>query len=138
MVLANVFFIEYVRNIEDELKSLKTKYRQLEQERDSLREHGEVAEMNKEVKDVINGNNLVKVHVERLNHQIGTLRKEKVQMTTLMRKLQTRVQHLEKMVDHLSQEPRQKQVEIEQLQYEMGAQSRHHQVRRSFKINEIL
>jgi chromosome segregation ATPase len=123
---------DYIRNVEDELKAVKTKYRQLKEDYDSLVAKGdEVVETgaNREVlKEAISGNNLVKAHVERLNQQIGSLRQEKVTTMTVLRKQQTRMEYLEKQLQEMSKAPREKQVALEQLHYKIGAQERQHQV----------
>ena len=100
---------DYIRNVEDELQKLKSKHRKLQQ-RLSDRTGSKVIDLDiigqgdeLEVK-ATEDNVLVKHIVEQLNNQIGGLRSEKVDLTTLLRKQQTRIQHLEVMVDQLSKE----------------------------------
>ena len=88
------FIAEYVKNLEKEVQNLKAKNRKLEE---TLSDGGRLSvakEKDKELEKA--GNNmLVKAHVEQLNDVIGTLRSEKVEMAAQLRKMQTRLHHLE-------------------------------------------
>ena len=88
------FIAEYVKNLEKEVQNLKAKNRKLEE---TLSDGGRLSvakEKDKELEKA--GNNmLVKAHVEQLNEVIGTLRSEKVEMAAQLRKMQTRLHHLE-------------------------------------------
>ena len=83
-----------MKNLEKELQSLKLKNRKLEE---TLSDGGKVYINREEEKAVEKaGNNmLVKAHVEQLNDTISTLRSEKVEMSAQLRKMQTRLHHLE-------------------------------------------
>ena len=63
----------------------------------------------------------------------GILRKEKVDLTALCKKQQTKLVHLEKNANDMNEQVRVKQTQIETLQYEMNSQTR----RTSTEINNL-
>ena len=54
----------------------------------------------------------------------ATLRREKVDLTTFCKKQQTRLVHIEKILNDQNEQARQKQTQIETLKYEMNSQMR--------------
>eukprot|EP00105_Crassostrea_gigas_P017732 XP_011435624.1 PREDICTED: coiled-coil domain-containing protein 57 [Crassostrea gigas] len=125
---------EYVQSLENEARALRKRNRELEHDMDTYRKYGRappVAPSNKEqeeeVQEEVKDNSAVRSHIQSLNDQIGALRSEKIEMTAQLKKQQARIQYLEGMVEKLNKEPRQKQVEIDQLKYELNAQRRRDQ-----------
>ncbi|KAJ8319441.1 hypothetical protein KUTeg_004532 [Tegillarca granosa] len=123
---------DYINSLETDNRKLKQEVRKLQSELESGRQHGRVPMMQpttseQEVMSEIKDNTMVKRHIQSLNDVIGSLRAEKVELTAQVKKQQAKLQYQEKMLDQVSQQPRQKQVEIDQLQYEVGAQSRRYQ-----------
>lgn len=125
---------EYVQSLENEARALRKRNRELEHDMDTYRKYGKappVAPSNKEqeeeVQEEVKDNSAVRSHIQSLNDQIGALRSEKIEMTAQLKKQQARIQYLEGMVEKLNKEPRQKQVEIDQLKYELNAQRRRDQ-----------
>ena len=86
--------VEYVKNLEKEVQSLKMKNRRLEEALNDGKKLSVNQETDKALEKAEN-NMLVKAHVEQLNDVIGTLRSEKVEMAAQLRKMQTRLHHLE-------------------------------------------
>ncbi|KAL5018722.1 hypothetical protein ScPMuIL_004444 [Solemya velum] len=121
---------EYVKTLEKEVRELHKKTRELQQDKGApvklhpypQNEHKE-HEVMLEVKD----NALVRCHIQSLNDTIGMLRAEKMELAAHAKKQQVRIQHLENLHQQSVKEPRHKQVEIDQLQYELSAQSRRSQ-----------
>ena len=56
----------------------------------------------------------------------GLLRKEKMELTSYLKKQQIRVLHLEKNISNSAEQLNTKQSQIETLQYELNSQSRRH------------
>lgn len=101
---------EYISTLEEELQTLKSKCRHLEQEIQDLGGRSDDRKKSNEKADADVSNRLAKdnihvaMHVEQLNNMIGTLRAEKVELTAQMRKQQSRIVHLESAVDQLSKQ----------------------------------
>ncbi|XP_062605506.1 coiled-coil domain-containing protein 57-like [Saccostrea cucullata] len=125
---------EYVQSLENEARALRKRNRELEHDLDTYRKYGRVppvapstSEQTQEVLAEVKDNSAVLSHIQSLNDQIGAMRSEKIEMTAQLKKQQARMQYLEGMVEKLNKEPRQKQVEIDQLKYELNAQRRRDQ-----------
>ncbi|XP_060556177.1 coiled-coil domain-containing protein 57-like [Ruditapes philippinarum] len=122
---------DYVSGLEKECRNLRKRNRELEQDADVSRRFGRAAppvqgneeEVLTEVKD----NMLVKNHIQSLNEIIGGLRGEKVDLSAQLKKQQAHVLFQEKNIENIKKQQREKQVELEQLQYELGAASRRSQ-----------
>ncbi|XP_022315255.2 coiled-coil domain-containing protein 57-like [Crassostrea virginica] len=125
---------EYVQSLENEARALRKRNRELEHDLDTYRKYGRAPpvapssrEQEEEAMAEVKDNSAVRTHIQSLNDQIGALRSEKIEMTAQLKKQQARIQYLEGMVEKLNKEPRQKQVEIDQLKYELNAQRRRDQ-----------
>ena len=55
---------------------------------------------------------------------VDILRKEKVDLTAMAKKQQTKLVHMERLLGELNEQNRQKQAQIETLKYEMSSQTR--------------
>ncbi|XP_013420877.1 coiled-coil domain-containing protein 57 [Lingula anatina] len=120
---------EYVRMLEDEVRSLKSKMRNAEsdlQTKQQPREDPPLAQAQDLLMKSIGDNALVRSHIQSLNDTIASLRREKVELSAQVKKQQARLQFQEASQNKLSKQPREKQLEIDQLQYELGAQGRRH------------
>ncbi|KAK3090504.1 hypothetical protein FSP39_012356 [Pinctada imbricata] len=123
---------EYVDNLEYEIRKLRQRMRSMEDDAEGFRKYGRAPLVKQttneeEVMSEVKDNSAVKRHIESLNEQIGALRSEKVELSAQVKKQQAKIQYLETTVDRLNKEPRQKQVEIDQLRYELNAQKRRDQ-----------
>ncbi|XP_067671855.1 coiled-coil domain-containing protein 57-like isoform X2 [Haliotis asinina] len=119
---------DYVSGLEQEVTQLKQKVRKLKEELEAhkmpgVTSHPENDDVMAEVKD----NTVVRSHIQMLNNMLGSVRSEKVELTAQVRKQQARIQYLESRGSQLEKQPRQKQVEIDQLQYEVNAGKRRHE-----------
>ncbi|XP_041363903.1 coiled-coil domain-containing protein 57-like [Gigantopelta aegis] len=121
---------DYVSAMEKELRKLKKRNRQLESQLEIVKKHGRLLPephsdneaLIKEVQD-----SGIRDYIKSLNDAIGSLRSEKVELSALVKRQQVRIQHLESTGNQLSKQPREKQIEIDQLQYEVNAAGRRHQ-----------
>ncbi|XP_064640433.1 coiled-coil domain-containing protein 57-like isoform X2 [Lineus longissimus] len=122
---------DYIKSLELEVKELKSKIRSLQADlsdrRGFERPVAGPVKTDDDVMAEVGDNALIRSHIQSLNDMIGALRSEKVDLSAHTKKLQARIEHLESLVDQLSKQPRQKQLELDQLQYELGAQSRRNQ-----------
>ncbi|KAI8794762.1 coiled-coil domain-containing protein 57 isoform X1 [Biomphalaria glabrata] len=73
-----------------------------------------------EVMTLVDGNTTVKNHILALNASIGNLRSEKVELAASVKKQQARIAFLENSLENISSQPRQKQIQIDQLTYELS------------------
>jgi predicted RNase H-like nuclease (RuvC/YqgF family) len=78
-------------------------------------------------------NTIINDHVESLNQKVTVLRKEKMELTSYLKKQQIRVMHLEKNVASTSEQLQGKQTQIETLQYELNSQTR----RNTAEVNSL-
>ncbi|XP_063445953.1 coiled-coil domain-containing protein 57-like [Mytilus trossulus] len=120
---------EYVTDLEDEIKKLRQKTRDLESQISNTRKHGQIPTVSMvtnehDVMSQVKDNHIVKCHIQSLNETLGALRTEKIELSAQVKKQQARIIYLDNLVDKLSKEPKTKQIEIDQLQYEVGAQGR--------------
>ncbi|XP_077980528.1 coiled-coil domain-containing protein 57-like [Glandiceps talaboti] len=117
---------EYVKALEKEVRELKTKARGVDQKDDKLPE--KVSDIHKELtKDAMPisaDNAYVRSHIQSLNDAIGALRADKVEAAAQIKKLQTRAEHLETITNQATQQAKQKQLEADQLSYEIATQQR--------------
>ncbi|XP_048411321.2 coiled-coil domain-containing protein 57 isoform X3 [Stegostoma tigrinum] len=113
---------EYVKSLENEVHELKQKCRKLE---------GQLEDISKtSIKSSVPFPNLpvtadityLQNHTHTLNETIAGLRAEKVSTAITTKKHEARVVHLNSLVVQLTQQLRQKQVEINQLRYELTCQ----------------
>jgi len=81
---------------------------------------------NDQILNQVEGNMSVKNHILALNESIGILRSEKVELSATVKKQQAKLVHLETSLENLSTQPRQKQIEIEQLNYSLTTERRRH------------
>ncbi|XP_067914266.1 coiled-coil domain-containing protein 57 isoform X2 [Heterodontus francisci] len=113
---------EYVKSLEDEVYELKQKCRKLEEQLE------DIANVSRKIKvplpslPVTADNAYLQNHNRTLNETIAGLRAEKVSATATAKKHEARIVHLDSLVTQLTQQVRQKQVEIDQLRYELTSQ----------------
>ncbi|XP_060080442.1 coiled-coil domain-containing protein 57-like [Ylistrum balloti] len=123
---------DYVENLQQEIRSLRKKTRDLENLVEEGKRYGKIpvaisSATEQEVMTEVKDNPTLRHHISSLNETIGALRSEKVELSAQVKKQQARIQHLEKSVEQLSKEPRQKQVEVDQLRYDLSARERRSQ-----------
>ncbi|GFN86852.1 coiled-coil domain-containing protein 57-like [Plakobranchus ocellatus] len=75
----------------------------------------------REVMAEVEGNSAVKNHILALNGTIGSLRSEKIELAAAVKKQQVRIAYLENCLEDISKQPRQKQIQIDQLTYELSS-----------------
>ncbi|RUS77718.1 hypothetical protein EGW08_014506 [Elysia chlorotica] len=75
----------------------------------------------REVMAEVEGNSVVKNHILALNGSIGSLRSEKIELAAAVKKQQVRIAYLENCLEDISKQPRQKQIAIDQLTYELSS-----------------
>ncbi|XP_078609551.1 coiled-coil domain-containing protein 57-like isoform X2 [Branchiostoma floridae x Branchiostoma japonicum] len=119
---------DYVKSLETEVRVLKAKNRQLAQDVEDAstagRQPGAAVPGAGVEKPVSADNAYLRAHIKELNDTIGGLRVDKVSSQAQLKKQQARISHLEGQLAQLQQEARQKQVENDQLQYDLAAQSK--------------
>ncbi|OWF50285.1 coiled-coil domain-containing protein 57-like [Mizuhopecten yessoensis] len=123
---------DYVENLQKEVRSLRKKIRDLESLVEEGKRYGKIpvstsSASEQEVMAEVKDNPTLRHHISSLNENIGAFRSEKVELSAQVKKQQARIQHLEKTVEQLSKEPRQKQVEVDQLRYDLSARERRSQ-----------
>lgn len=123
---------DYVENLQKEVRSLRKKTRDLENLVEEGKRYGKIhvplpTATEEELMSEVKGNPSLRQHISSLNENIGALRSEKVELLAQVKKQQARIQHLERSVEQLSKEPRQKQVEVDQLRYDLSARERRNQ-----------
>lgn len=113
---------------EEELEELKCQNKKLQDRLNSVKKTSTVAEpsvdyvrSNEEIMSEVGGNLVVKNHIQALNSKIGTLRSEKIELAAAVKKQQVRIAYLENCLEDVSKQPRQKQIEIDQLSYELSS-----------------
>ncbi|CAG5122366.1 unnamed protein product [Candidula unifasciata] len=111
----------------EELEELKRENRELKVKLKSSRRaatgtsHLPTAQDSEEILSQVEGNMTVKQHILALNSTIGTLRSEKVELAATVKKQQARIAFLENSLEETSKLPRQKQIQIDQLTYELSS-----------------
>ncbi|XP_064423719.1 coiled-coil domain-containing protein 57 [Latimeria chalumnae] len=113
---------EYVCSLEEEVRELKQKCRQLEQRLEEALKSPSKSAAPPSGLPLSADNAYLQNHIRTLNETIGGLRAEKVSTAAALKKHEARVAHMDAMMVQLTQQVRQKQVEIEQLQYELTKQ----------------
>ncbi|XP_069511429.1 coiled-coil domain-containing protein 57 [Ambystoma mexicanum] len=109
----------YVRSLEDEIRNLKQKCRNMEKHLEDLAKAPKKSPPATPVPKVSAENAYIQSHVRALNETIGALRADKVVSAAATKKLEARAAHLDSMVTQLTQKLRQKQVEVDQVHYEL-------------------
>lgn len=113
---------EYTKSLEGEVHELKQKCRKLEEQlEDTSRASGKI-KCQPSGLPVTADNAYLQNHTRTLNETIGGLRAEKISIAATAKKYEARIVHLDSMVTQLTQQTRQKQVEIDQLRYELTSQ----------------
>ncbi|CAL1527468.1 unnamed protein product [Lymnaea stagnalis] len=114
-----------VNNYEEELKEVRQENKELRLKLKETRKNTISLHMansvSKEVMSQLEGNNGVKNHILGLNATIGNLRSEKVELAATVKKQQARMAFLENSLEDISKQPRQKQIQIDQLTYELSS-----------------
>ncbi|KAH9514404.1 hypothetical protein Btru_025159 [Bulinus truncatus] len=117
----------------DEISELKRENRELRQKlRESKRNfpttvNSQNVQDQAEVMAQVEGNTTVKNHILALNASIGILRSEKVELAASVKKQQARIAYLENSLEEISKQPRQKQIQIDQLTYELSSLRRRYE-----------
>ncbi|BFZ03196.1 hypothetical protein BsWGS_06235 [Bradybaena similaris] len=112
---------------EEEMEELKKENRELKGKLKSSRKaaigtpHLATVKDNEEILSQVEGSTAVKNHILALNSMLGTLRSEKVELAASVKKQQARIAFLENSLEEASKQPRQKQIQIDQLTYELNS-----------------
>lgn len=117
LVNPNAGKVEFEEDLKKQVLDLKQKNRHLQAQLDDII-------TKQKLPDNITDNTIINSHIKSLNDTINTLRKEKVDLTTFCKKQQTKLIHIEKMLNEQNEQMRQRQSQIETLQYEMNSQTR--------------
>ncbi|KAJ1128676.1 hypothetical protein NDU88_007051 [Pleurodeles waltl] len=121
----------YVKSLEDEVRSLKQKCRNAEEQIEELSRCPRRSPPVTPVPQVSGENAYIQSHVRALNETIGALRADKVASAAATKKLEARAAHLESVVTQLTHKLRQKQVDVDQLRYELT----HHTQESAFELS---
>ncbi|XP_067860264.1 coiled-coil domain-containing protein 57 [Heptranchias perlo] len=113
---------EYVKSLEGEVYELKQKCRKLEGQLEDISKASSKTKIPLPSLPVSADNAYLQNHTRTLNETIGGLRAEKVSAAATAKKHEARIVHLDSLVTQLTQQARQKQVEIDQLRYELTSQ----------------
>ncbi|XP_043925666.1 coiled-coil domain-containing protein 57 [Protopterus annectens] len=124
---------EYVRDLENEVKQLKIKCRQLSEKLEDAYKATKQRSSDLPEFPVSADNIYLQNHIRLLNETIGALRAEKVANAAAMKKLEARAAFLDGMVTKLSEQVRAKEIEMEKLRYELTTQ----QQRSNFEISSL-
>ncbi|XP_028416257.1 coiled-coil domain-containing protein 57-like [Dendronephthya gigantea] len=114
---------EYVRSLEKEIREVKARNHELTQSTVNTNAKTE----NTEPTYVLDGskdNVHIRGLVAQLNSTIGSLRQEKLDLTSQWRKCEATIVHLQGLLHHSSEEVRQKQLNIDQLHYQLTTENR--------------
>ncbi|XP_064617501.1 coiled-coil domain-containing protein 57-like [Liolophura sinensis] len=120
---------DYTSSLENQVLVLKKEKRSLEQEIEELKKpdyEKSKVQPTEVISEEVNDNVVVRSHIQSLNDMIGALRAEKVELTAQLKKQQARIQFLERSTEDFSKQQRQKQLELDQSQYELNAEGRRH------------
>ncbi|XP_039596281.1 coiled-coil domain-containing protein 57 isoform X2 [Polypterus senegalus] len=121
----DILIPEYVTSLEEEVQQLKRKCREQEEQLEEAVKAATKVPAPLPGLPVAPENAFLQNHICTLNETIGGLRAEKVSTSAVLRKHEARVVHLESMLSQVTQQARQKQVEYDQLQFEMRNQAKH-------------
>uniref|UniRef100_A0A8C4TKP9 Coiled-coil domain containing 57 n=1 Tax=Erpetoichthys calabaricus TaxID=27687 RepID=A0A8C4TKP9_ERPCA len=116
---------EYVTSLEEEVQQLKRKCREQEEQLEEAVKAATKVPAPLPGLPVAPENAFLQNHIRTLNETIGGLRAEKVSTSAVLRKHEARVVHLDSMLSQVTQQAHQKQVEYDQLQFEMRNQAKH-------------
>ncbi|XP_012941304.1 coiled-coil domain-containing protein 57 [Aplysia californica] len=115
---------EELQHLRKENKDMKEK---LKRSKVTFSQAKHSLEDSEEILSQVQGNAGVKNHILALNETVGVLRSEKVELAATVKKQQARLAHLETSLEDISTQPRQKQIQIDQLNYELSSQRRRHE-----------
>ncbi|XP_018417268.1 PREDICTED: coiled-coil domain-containing protein 57 [Nanorana parkeri] len=118
---------DYVKSLEEEIKDLKQRYRELEEQLELAQSQKYSPDLPSTSKPVLPDNAYIQTHIGSLNETIGALRADKVASAAAAKRLEARTAHLESMVAELTRKVQQKQAEINQLQFQLNNETRHSQ-----------
>ncbi|KAG7491727.1 hypothetical protein MATL_G00007320 [Megalops atlanticus] len=121
---AAVGTLEYSQALEEEVKELKTRCRRLEDQLEEARKVPSSAPIPVPALPVSADNAYLQNHIRSLNETIGGLRAEKVSNAASLRKQEVRVAHLESALSQLTQQIHSKQVESDELRFELANQKK--------------
>ncbi|XP_078081655.1 coiled-coil domain-containing protein 57 [Mustelus asterias] len=113
---------EYVKSVEDEVCELKQKCRKLEGQLEDFPKDSSKIKVPLPSIPITADNAYLQNHTRILNETIAGLRAEKISAAATAKKHEARIAHLDSFVMKLTQQTRQKQVEIDQLRYELTSQ----------------
>lgn len=117
---------EYVESLEKEITELKSKNRSLNQQIDNIAMQSSKRPLHgrSTPREVSTQDPYVQAHIRELNGTIGALRQEKLELSAQVKKNQATVDHQQGLLNQAHEEVRQKQLLVDQLQYELTTQSR--------------
>ncbi|KAM9296219.1 coiled-coil domain-containing protein 57 [Gastrophryne carolinensis] len=118
---------DYVKSLEEEIRSLKQKNREMEEQLQTLPSPKDPSDLPSTAKPVLPDNFYIQAHIKNLNETIGALRADKVASAAVVKRLEARAAHLDSMVADLTQKVQQKQAEVNQLQFQLSNESRQSQ-----------
>ncbi|XP_072339507.1 coiled-coil domain-containing protein 57 isoform X1 [Scyliorhinus torazame] len=113
---------EYVKSVEDEVYELKQKCRKLEGQLEDISKASSKVKVSLPSLPITADNAYLQNHTRTLNETIASLRAEKVSTAATVKKHEARIVHLDHLIIQFTQQTRQKQVEIDQLRYELTSQ----------------
>ncbi|XP_072882176.1 coiled-coil domain-containing protein 57 isoform X2 [Hemitrygon akajei] len=114
--------LEYTKSLEDEVHELKQKCRKLEEQLEDMSKDSTKIKIQPSGFSVTADNAYLQNHTRTLNETIAGLRAEKISTAATAKKYEARIVHLDSLVTQLTQQTRQKQVETNQLRYELTSQ----------------
>lgn len=115
---------EYVESLEKELKELKSKNRALRKQIDDTSLAKPSTHVQTTSQQVSAQDPYVQAHIRELNGTIGALRQEKLELSAQIKKNRATVDHQQGLLNQAHEEVRQKQLVVDQLQYELTTQGR--------------
>ncbi|XP_072098484.1 coiled-coil domain-containing protein 57 isoform X2 [Mobula birostris] len=118
----DILALEYTKSLEDEVHELKQKCRKLEEQLEDMSKDSSKIKIQPSGFPVTADNAYLQNHTRTLNETIAGLRAEKISTAATAKKYEARIVHLDSLVTQLTQQTRQKQVEINQLRYELTSQ----------------
>ncbi|KAG9350303.1 hypothetical protein JZ751_026657 [Albula glossodonta] len=121
---AAVGVLEYSRALEEEVKELKARCRHLENQLDEALKVPAPTPAPVPAFPVTPDNAYLQNHIRSLNETIGGLRAEKVSSVAALKKQEVRLAHLESTVSQLNQQIHSKQLEYDELQFELANQKK--------------
>ncbi|MBN3300621.1 CCD57 protein, partial [Amia calva] len=113
---------KYTRSLEEEVKELKKKCRSVEEQLEEARRAPSPLPAPLPALPVSSDNTYLQNHIRTLNETIGGLRAEKVSSSAALKKYEVRVAHLESALVQLTQQLHSKQMESDELRFELANQ----------------